>query len=190
MKQTISQRKDELINLYHENKNCLNCSLGKDRTNFVFGSGNPDANIVFCGEAPGEKEDLGGKPFIGRAGKVLDKALNHIDLQRSDVFILNTIKCRPPSNRDPKEDEIISCKPILDRQLEYIQPQVIVCLGRVAASTLLNVKLAMRDLRGKEFSYNDIPVFISYHPAATLYNPKLKDTLYDDFVLIKDNYLC
>ena len=189
MKQTTKQRKDSLVKLFHEYNTCTNCSLSESRTNFVFGSGNPNADIVFCGEAPGEKEDLQGKPFIGRAGTVLTKALDSISLKREDVFILNVLKCRPPSNRNPNNEEIAECKPILNKQLEYIDPKVIVCLGRISVTTLLDISMPMRDLRGQELFYNDIPVFVSYHPAATLYNPGLKDTLFNDFKTIKEKYI-
>ena len=181
----VSERRQALIDLFYEYKDCLNCSLGYTRTNFVFGTGNPDADIVFVGEAPGKTEDEQGKPFVGRAGTVLSNLLSTIDLEREDVFILNVLKCRPPANRNPSPIEIEACRPILNDQLKFINPKVIICLGKVAANTLLNVTDPMKDMVSQVYEYLDIPVHIAYHPAAVLYNSNLEEKLEDIFKSIK-----
>jgi|TARA_Y100000296_G_scaffold85140_1_gene120296 DNA polymerase len=182
---TTSERRKALIDLFYEYENCVNCPLGHTRKNFVFGTGNPDASIVFVGEAPGKTEDEQGKPFIGRAGTVLSNLLSTIDLEREDVFILNVLKCRPPANRNPGTIEIEACRPILNDQLKFIDPKVIICLGKVAANTLLNVTDPMKDMISQVYEYLGIPVHIAYHPAATLYNSNLTEKLEDIFKSIK-----
>jgi len=181
----VAERRQALIDLFHEYKDCLNCSLGYTRTNFVFGTGDPDADIVFVGEAPGKTEDEQGKPFVGRAGTVLSNLLSTIDLKREDVFILNVLKCRPPANRNPSTIEIEACRPILNDQLKFINPKVIICLGKVAANTLLNVTDPMKDMVSQVYEYLGIPVHIAYHPAAVLYNSNLEEKLEDIFKSIK-----
>jgi len=168
---------------------CQECPLGSTRTNFVFGLGNPNADIVFVGEAPGEKEDLVGEPFVGRAGKLLDKILAAIDLTREDIYICNVLKCRPPQNRDPLPSEVNSCEPHLKTQLLLINPKLIVALGRVSACTILKTKEPLKNLRNQIFQYEGIDLIVTYHPAALLRNPNFKKPAWEDFQLIRDKYL-
>lgn len=168
---------------------CLKCELGYTRTNFVFGVGNPKADIVLVGEAPGEKEDLKGEPFVGRAGKLLDKILAAIKLSRENVYICNVIKCRPPQNRDPLPKEVELCEPYLKTQLSLIKPKLIVALGRVAACTILRTKEPLKNLRNQTFNYEGIDLVVTYHPAALLRNPNFKIPAWEDFQMIRDKYL-
>ncbi len=172
-----------------EIRKCMKCQLGKTRTNFVFGVGNPDADIVFVGEAPGKDEDLQGIPFVGRAGKLLDKILAAINIRRQDVYILNVLKCRPPGNRDPLADEVERCEPYLKRQLEIIKPRVIVCLGRISGRTLLRLDIPLGKMRGQIYNYSGIDTVVTYHPAALLRNPNFKKFAWEDFQMIRDKYL-
>ncbi len=169
--------------------NCQKCPLSRTRQNFVFGVGNPKADIVFVGEAPGEKEDLQGIPFVGRAGKLLDKILAAIELTRKDVYICNVLKCRPPNNRDPLPSEVEKCEPYLIKQLHLINPKLIVALGRIAACTMLNTKESLKNLRNQIFTYAQIDLLVTYHPAALLRNPNFKQPAWEDFQLIRDKYL-
>ena len=168
---------------------CLKCELGYTRTNFVFGVGNPNAEIIFVGEAPGEKEDLKGEPFVGRAGKLLDKILAAISLTRDDIYICNVLKCRPPQNRDPLPKEIELCEPYLKTQLSLIKPKLIVALGRIAACTILHTKEPLKNLRNQIFKYEGIDLIVTYHPAALLRNPNFKRPAWEDFQMIRDKYL-
>jgi uracil-DNA glycosylase family 4 len=149
---------------------CMRCKLAKGRHHVVFGEGNPDADLVFVGEAPGAEEDAQGRPFVGRAGKLLDQMMSEAGLKREDVFICNVIKCRPPGNRDPEADEIAECEPYLIAQIELIQPKVIVTLGRFAAHTLLKVETPIGKLRGHVHLYHGIKLIPTIHPAAVLRN--------------------
>ena len=161
---------------------CRKCSLGHSRTHSVPGEGNARAQLVCVGEAPGATEDETGRPFVGRAGKLLDDILKAIGLAREDVFICNVLKCRPPGNRTPEPMEVAACSPYLHRQLELIRPKVILALGRPAATTLLNqaATVSLGDLRGKVHRYRGIPLVVSYHPAALLRNPNWKPATWDD----------
>jgi DNA polymerase len=159
---------------------CQKCSLGKTRTKFVFGVGNPQTKAMLIGEAPGHDEDLQGEPFVGRAGKLLNDILKAINFAREDVFIANILKCRPPNNRDPLPLEMETCIPYLHKQIELINPKVILCLGRVAASGLLNKKLSLGQFRESEHEFNGIKVIVTYHPAALLRNPNWKHGCWDD----------
>ena len=169
-------------------KDCLECPLGKTRKNIVLGEGNPNANIVFVGEAPGKQEDLQGLPFVGRSGKLLDKMLSSINLSRDDVYILNVLKCRPPDNRDPSKMEIEKCEPYLKRQLKIIKPKLIVALGRISAMTILRTKESLTNMRNQIFDYEGIDFLVTYHPAALLRNPNFKKYAWEDFKLIRDKY--
>ena len=169
--------------------NCQKCPLSQTRQNFVFGVGNPKADIVFIGEAPGEQEDLQGVPFVGRAGKLLDKILTAIELTRNDVYICNVLKCRPPKNRDPLPSEVNLCEPYLKTQLSLINPKLIVALGRIAACTILRTKEPLKNLRNQIFKYEGIDLLVTYHPAALLRNPNFKIPAWEDFQLIRDKYL-
>jgi len=154
---------------------CKRCALGKTRTKLVFGTGNPHADIMFIGEAPGADEDLQGKPFVGRAGKLLDKMLLEIGLNRDDVYIANILKSRPPNNRDPQPDEIAACEPYLHAQIKLIKPKVICSLGRIAAQTLLRTKMSSAEMRGRWFDYQGIKFTVTLHPAAILRNMNTYD---------------
>jgi DNA polymerase len=149
-------------------KDCRLCQLWKERTNFVFGVGDPDADILFIGEAPGREEDLQGIPFVGRAGKLLDKMLVEVGLRREDVYIANILKSRPPGNRDPQPDEVEACEPYLHMQIKLIKPKVICSLGRIAAQTLLKTKMTLGEMRGRWFDYCGTKLMVTYHPAAIL----------------------
>ena len=160
---------------------CRQCRLCEGRTQTVFGVGNPNADLVFVGEAPGENEDLQGIPFVGRAGQLLtDIIVKGMRMQRADVYICNVIKCRPPDNRDPASDEKQQCEPYLVRQLELLRPKVICALGAHAAKTLLRTEASTTSLRGRWHRYEGIPLRVTYHPAYLLREPgKKKDTWED-----------
>ena len=147
---------------------CQRCKLGKTRRNLVFGVGNPQARLVFVGEGPGADEDAKGEPFVGAAGKVLNRLITNMGLKREEVYICNVVKCRPPSNRDPEPDEVATCSPFLLRQLQSINPEVIVALGKPAAQTLLGTNDAISRLRGKFRDFNGIPLMPTYHPSFLL----------------------
>ncbi len=148
------------------------------------GEGDPDAEIMLIGEGPGKQEDEEGSPFVGRAGRLLEDLLGDIGLNRKKVFITNVVKCRPPDNRDPRGDEIETCNPYLERQIDIVEPEVIGSLGNHATETLIDKK-GMKELHGKEFEYEGIRLIPLYHPAAGLYNPNLKTTMEEDFERLK-----
>ncbi len=158
------------------------------RKNFVFGEGNPEAAIVVIGEAPGAEEDMQGRPFVGRSGKLLDKILEAIGFSRKDVFICNIIKCRPPENRNPHPDEIESCMPWLGMQLEIIKPKILLLLGRVAANTILDNRQSMGSLRGRIIRWNNYDVIVTYHPAALLRNPNWKRHCWEDVKMLRHHF--
>jgi len=160
---------------------CQRCKLAKHRTNLVFGSGNPDARLMFIGEAPGREEDLQGMPFVGDAGMLLTRLISKMGMKREDVYIANIIKCRPPLNRDPEEDEVASCRGFIEKQIEIIRPQVIMTLGRIAVQVLMNSpKLKITSARGHFLSFNGIPVMPTFHPAYLLRNPRDKVLTWSD----------
>ncbi|MBK7701402.1 MAG: uracil-DNA glycosylase [bacterium] len=159
---------------------CTACKLHPTRTQTVFGSGNPDARVLFIGEAPGRNEDEQGLPFVGRAGQLLTDILRAIRFERDEVYICNILKCRPPENRDPEPDEAGACEPFLRRQLAIIQPHLICCLGRHAAMTLLDTRASLRSLRESVHFYQGIPVLATFHPAALLRNPHWKRDTWED----------
>jgi uracil-DNA glycosylase family 4 len=159
---------------------CTKCPLHATRTHTVFGVGNPDADVVFIGEAPGQDEDLQGEPFVGRSGQLLTKILAAIDTTREDVYICNILKCRPPNNRDPLPAEVEQCEPHLRRQLAIVRTRAICCLGRVAAQTLLGTDASLGKLRQTVHFYAGIPVLVTFHPAALLRNPGWKRDTWDD----------
>jgi uracil-DNA glycosylase family 4 len=168
--------------------NCLKCTLGHTRTNFVFGVGNPKSRVMFIGEAPGADEDAQGEPFVGRAGQLLNKILTAIEMKREDVYICNILKCRPPENRDPLASEMETCTPYLDKQIDLIKPQFIVCLGRIAAQWLLKTNDSLTKMREKVHEYKGAKLIITYHPAALLRNPNWKLPAWDDMKLLKKLY--
>jgi len=174
--------------LYDTVCGCMRCPLGATRTNFVFGDGNPDADVMFIGEAPGADEDAQGKPFVGRAGKLLTRMIEAMKLRREDVYIGNILKCRPPNNRDPLADEIEMCEPILIRQIEIIQPHIICALGRISGQTLLRTKSSLSALRGKVHDYHGVKFVVTYHPAALLRNPNWKRGAWDDLKMVRREY--
>ncbi|MEK6877341.1 MAG: uracil-DNA glycosylase [Thermoproteota archaeon] len=158
---------------------CTKCSLSKTRTNAVPGKGNPKAEILFIGEAPGRNEDQKGEPFVGSAGKILTEALSSAGLSRDDVYITNVVKCRPPNNRVPLQEEKESCQPYLSKELEIIKPKIICIMGNTAYGSLLNGNSITRN-RGKIIEKDGQKYFLTIHPAATIYNQELKSVLKDD----------
>ncbi len=158
---------------------CDKCNLAKTRTNAVAGSGSPKSEIVFIGEAPGRSEDLKGEPFVGAAGKILTEALEYADLERNSVYITNIVKCRPPNNRQPNKQEIDTCNAYLLEELDLIHPKIICILGNTAFGTLLNGNSITQN-RGKIIKRNERLYFVTVHPAAAIYNPKLRQVLKDD----------
>ncbi|MFC1538208.1 uracil-DNA glycosylase family protein [Candidatus Latescibacterota bacterium] len=167
---------------------CMRCPLGQIRKNFVFGSGDPQADIMFIGEAPGADEDEQGLPFVGRAGKFLTKMIESIKLSRDEVYISNVLKCRPPGNRDPRPLEIEKCEPIFIKQIEFIKPKIIFALGRISGQTLLKVKSPLRALRGKIHDYHGVKLIVSYHPAALLRNSNWKPAAWEDLKFLRREY--
>jgi DNA polymerase len=160
--------------------NCIRCKLHKARTQIVFGVGNPKAQLVFVGEGPGRDEDIQGEPFVGRAGKLLTQMIEAMGLQRPDVYICNVVKCRPPENRLPENDEIATCSPFLLRQLGVIQPKVICCLGACSAQTLLRTNQGISRFRGEWFDFLGSKLIATYHPAYLLRNPNAKGEVWKD----------
>jgi DNA polymerase len=183
-----TQTGKSLIELADEINKCCKCDLTSTRTRAVPGEGNPDARIVFVGEAPGADEDAQGRPFVGRSGKLLTKIINAMGLERKDVFICNILKCRPPENRDPKPEEIVQCEPYLNAQLDLIRPEIIIALGAHAAKTLLQTNKPIGQLRGRfhdyYFSPDEDPVKLmpTYHPSYLLrsYSPDNRRRVWED----------
>jgi len=159
---------------------CEKCRLSKTRTNVVYGVGNPNADLMFIGEAPGRDEDLKGEPFVGRAGQLLTDIIKAMKLTRDDVYIANVIKCRPPENRNPEPDELDECRPFIRRQIQLIQPKVIVTLGRFALQSLTEKGYAISSARGQWMEYDGIKVMPTYHPAYLLRNPAAKKEVWAD----------
>ncbi|MBI5787842.1 MAG: uracil-DNA glycosylase [Candidatus Schekmanbacteria bacterium] len=168
---------------------CRRCKLAAGRKNIVFGDGNPSARLVFVGEGPGADEDIQGLPFVGRAGQLLTKIIEAIGLQRSDVYICNIVKCRPPENRNPEADEIIACEPFLLGQLQVIRPALICALGTFAAHTLLQTKAPISKLRGRFHDYQGAKLMPTFHPAFLLRNPNMKREVWEDMQLVQKEYL-
>jgi uracil-DNA glycosylase len=164
---------------------CQRCKLSRTRTNIVFGSGNPHAELVFVGEAPGFDEDQQGLPFVGRAGQLLTKIIESINIKREDVYICNILKCRPPDNRNPEPDEVAACNPFVRRQLAAIRPKVVCCLGTFAAQTVLQVAAPISKLRGKFFDMDGMRVIATFHPAYLLRSPEKKREVWEDMKQIR-----
>jgi DNA polymerase len=173
---------DTLERIAAELAGCTRCKLHRGRRNIVFGVGNPRAELVFVGEGPGHDEDVQGEPFVGRAGKLLTQMIEAMGLKRSDVYICNVVKCRPPENRTPEKDEIATCSPFLLRQLAAIQPKVIICLGGVAAQTLLGTNQPISRYRGQWFDFRGARLLATYHPAYLLRNPNAKGEVWRDLL--------
>jgi len=181
--------KEKLLKkLREEMGECTRCELHKTRTNLVFGVGNPCSKIMFIGEAPGEEEDLKGEPFVGKAGRLLDKMLESIGLSRHEnVYIANVLKSRPPENKIINHMSSVDvCIPFLLKQIDIIKPKIIVCLGTIAAHSLLKIKDPITKIRGKFFMYNNIKVLTTYHPSYLLRNPIAKKEVWEDFKKIKE----
>ena len=167
-------------------EDCSRCKLHRlGRRQIVFGVGNPDADLMFVGEAPGADEDVQGIPFVGRAGQLLTKIIEAINLRREDVYIANVIKCRPPQNRNPEPDEVEQWEPFLFRQVDTVKPKVIVALGKFAAQCLLRTTEPITRIRGKEFTYRDAILIPTYHPAYLLRNPSAKREVWDDMKRVR-----
>ena len=176
--QTLSEIREEL-------GDCTRCRLCETRKSIVFGEGNPKARLVFVGEGPGRDEDIQGRPFVGRAGQLLTRIIQAMKLERKDVYICNVVKCRPPGNRNPEPDEVASCEPFLAKQIESINPEVIVSLGSVATGLMLKLKnFKMGQLRGTFHQYGNSKLMITYHPAALLRNPSFKKPVWEDMKLV------
>ncbi len=165
---------------------CTECELSKTRQNVVFGEGNPKAKIIFIGEGPGANEDRTGRPFVGRAGQLLDKMLQAIELRREDVYIANIVKCRPPGNADPKPEYANKCIVYLREQVRYIHPKVLVLLGRIAVQHILKEQTGISRIHGNIYNKKGFLVIPTYHPAALLRNPALKKYAWEDFKTIRN----
>ncbi|MEQ1897254.1 MAG: uracil-DNA glycosylase [Vicinamibacterales bacterium] len=165
---------------------CTRCKLHSGRNQIVFGVGNPAADLMFVGEAPGADEDMQGLPFVGRAGQLLTKIIEAIGLTRDQVYIANVIKCRPPGNRNPEPDEVEQCEPFLFRQIDAIKPKVIVALGKFAAQSLLRSAEPISKLRGREFPFRDAVLMPTFHPAYLLRNPSSKREVWDDMKRVRE----
>ena len=177
---------EALILIREDIGDCTRCKLHTlGRRQVVFGVGNPEADLMFVGEAPGADEDEQGIPFIGRAGQLLTKIIEAIDLKRDEVYIANIIKCRPPQNRNPEPDEVASCEPFLFRQIDMIKPKVIVALGKYAAQTLLRTEMPISRLRGQVFDYRGAKLIPTFHPAYLLRNPSSKREVWEDMKLVR-----
>lgn len=177
---TPEDKENALKAFRQEIGDCRRCGLSNGRKNLVFGEGNPDASLMFIGEAPGREEDIQGRPFVGDAGTLLTRLIEKMGFKRKDVYIGNIIKCRPPLNRDPQEEEINTCLPFIRKQIEIISPEVIISLGRISSQTLISVKTPISRLRGKFYEYGSIPLMPTFHPAYLLRNPKDKMLVWAD----------
>jgi uracil-DNA glycosylase len=187
---TAVERREQLKQVFHEASACTRCALSQTRTTVVFGAGNADADLMFVGEAPGANEDKQGLPFVGQAGKLLDKLLAEIGLQRSEVFIANVLKCRPPGNRDPHPAEIEACSEYLHRQVALIEPVVICTLGNFATKLLRGDPTGISRLHGRPevhaIGSRVVRIYPLYHPAAALYTPSMVETLRADFARLPE----
>ncbi len=180
-----SARTISLEEIREEIGDCMRCKLCEGRTHIVFGAGNPKADLMFVGEAPGADEDVQGIPFVGRAGQLLTRIIQAIELQRDQVYITNIVKCRPPTNRDPQPDEIATCQGFLFKQIEVIRPKIIVALGKYAAQTLLSTKAPISGIRGQFFHYRGSLLIPTFHPSYLLRNPSAKREVWEDMKAVK-----
>ncbi len=181
----VSQAAEALDAIREDLGDCTRCKLHKGRQNLVFGVGNPKADLMFIGEGPGYEEDRQGLPFVGPSGQLLTKIIEAIQLTREEVYIANIVKCRPPSNRDPEPEEIAACRPFLERQVSSIKPRVICTLGRVATQAMLSTEKALGRVRGQVFSFGDVALVPTYHPAYLLRDPSKKKDCWEDMKLIR-----
>jgi uracil-DNA glycosylase family 4 len=175
---------DSLEALARSADGCQLCRLSEKRHTVVFGEGDPRARVMFIGEGPGADEDRSGRPFVGQAGKLLDGMIFAMGFDRGEVYIANVVKCRPPGNRDPKEDEVASCAPYLDRQIDLIQPAVLVALGKPASHRLTGTTKPMGAMRGRWSTYRSIPLMPVFHPAYLLRNPNAKREVWNDLKMV------
>jgi len=180
----LNCRAESLAEIEADLGDCHRCNLCRERKQIVFGVGNPDADVVFVGEGPGQEEDEKGEPFVGEAGRLLDRIILAMGYQRDEVYICNVVKCRPPQNRNPQTDEIAACDQFLQRQLAAIRPRSIVALGKFAAQTLLSSPIAISKLRGQWANYHGIPLMPTYHPAYLLRKPLGKREVWEDMKLV------
>ena len=175
-----------LLQLREKIGDCQRCRLCDGRSQIVFGTGNPDADLVFVGEAPGRDEDIKGEPFVGKAGQLLTRIISAMGMKRDEVYICNVVKCRPPDNRDPLPDEIAMCEPFLNEQLSIIKPRVICALGSFASQCLLKSEIRISRLRGHFRDYNGVPLMPTYHPSFLLRNPQAKREVWEDVKLVME----
>jgi uracil-DNA glycosylase len=178
----------DLNELKEKYKDCTACKLNQGRIKFVYGEGNPEADILLIGEAPGAEENITGKPFVGKAGQLLTQMLQAINLQRDEIYITNTVKCRPPGNRNPQPEEILACSTYLAQQINIINPKLILLLGKVAAQTMLKKDFTLTKFREQTYSINGIKTFVTYHPSALLRNEGWKRPAWEDLKKFRDEY--
>jgi DNA polymerase len=183
---SLPEKHESLESIRTDIGDCQRCKLAPSRTNIVFGAGNPTADLMFVGEAPGAAEDEQGLPFVGRAGQLLTKIIESMDLKRDQVYICNILKCRPPENRNPESDEIATCEPFLFRQIASVKPKVICALGTFGAQTLLRTKEPISRLRGQFIDYRGAKLMATFHPAYLLRNPGEKRKVWEDVQKIRD----
>lgn len=183
---SAEERKSDLEALRARALVCESCTLAAGRRTVVFGTGNPDAVLMIVGEGPGAVEDREGEPFVGPSGQLLDKIIEAIDMQRSDIYIANVVKCRPPGDRDPEPAEVSACRHFLEGQIRAVAPRVILAVGRVAAQTLLGTDLPLGRMRGQWWEVLGVPVRVTYHPAALLRNSSWKRPTWEDVQLVRD----
>ncbi len=176
----VMPQTESLASIQADLVNCQRCQLAAGRTNIVFGVGNPQADLMFIGEGPGRDEDSQGEPFVGRAGQLLTKMIQAMGLKREDVYIANIVKCRPPNNRNPEPDEMATCSPFLLRQIQVIQPKMMVCLGSIAVKSLLQTSMGITRLRGQFHEVAGIQVMPTFHPAYLLRNAEKKKEAWED----------
>ena len=185
MSRPAAERREDLLALYHQARACTACPLSEGRTQVVFGNGNADADLAFVGEAPGFHEDQQGLPFVGRAGQLLDELLREQGMSRESVFVMNVLKCQPPGNRDPQPDEIETCRPYLDAQIELIEPRVICTLGNFATKLITRSSAGITRVHGRAQEHTvggrEVLVYPLFHPAAALRTPRVKEELREDF---------
>jgi len=187
LSEAAADKFDRLVGIEEEMGDCTRCKLAYNRTCLVFGVGNPGADVMFVGEGPGYEEDLSGEAFVGRAGKMLtDIIQNVLHLRRRDVYIANIVKCRPPKNRNPQPDEVAACSPFLERQIETIQPRILVALGGPAAKWLLETQVGITRLRGKFVEKYGALVMPTFHPAYLLRSPQEKRKTWEDMIKVRD----
>jgi len=184
----IKYKKMQLLDLEENYQDCEKCLLSHGRIKFVYGEGNPDSKLMLIGEAPGADENVIGRPFVGKAGQLLTRMLKAINLKRSDIYITNIVKCRPPNNRNPLPNEINSCRKYLDEQISIIEPKLLLLLGKVAATSLLNESLTLALFREKTYQYKSIKTYVTYHPSALLRNPGWKKYAWIDLQKLREDY--